>query len=525
MFTKDLWEEWLSSELKNYKLEDGRKKFLKKGYTHFDHRIWLPLHYSKIKNLLQNNLKEKNVHTGKMQWHAFTPFIKLLLKTPRFRYQEEERHYNLECKIRPICFASHFDSLIFSFYSYALNKKYQQYIIDKEFGDCVLAYRSDTGKCNIQYSKEIFDQIKRFNTVYGKCTVIALDIKSYFDCIDHATLKQKWIKVWGIGDKLPDDQFKVFEALTRYSYVGRKSLYKKYKVNVRELKRHDLFPSTLFDLVPGSSIREKYDRLRSDRIIVDNRVSSRNPSPKGIPQGSSMSALLSNLYLIDYDESMSKLAQDQGFVYRRYCDDIILVCRQDVANDLKRIAINEVKDKYHLTIQEAKAEIIDFQPNSKGNIRSFRRKRDNLKLPILPSSSNERSLYKNLQYLGFEFNGKETFIRCSSVSRYFRKMKARVDRSVKMAYSPKGEGEKIFRFQIYERYTHFGSQNFITYAKKSAKAWYKNHEGIWREGHNSNAILKQVSRHMNILNESLNTKSMRRYCQKRAKGKNIDLKL
>lgn len=113
----------------------------------------------------------------------------------------------MECKIRPICFASHLDSLIFGFYSFGLNNKYQKYIIEKGFDDCVLAYRSDTGKCNIQFSKEIFDEVKHFNQTKGGCTAIALDIKGYFDNIDHVVLKEKWVKVW--GERLPADQFKI----------------------------------------------------------------------------------------------------------------------------------------------------------------------------------------------------------------------------------------------------------------------------------------------------------------------------
>jgi len=43
----------------------------------------------------------------------------------------------------------------------------------------------------------------------------------------------------------------------------------------------------------------------------------------GIPQGSALSALLSNIYLVDFDEYMFKLGQTIGFIYRRYCDDIL----------------------------------------------------------------------------------------------------------------------------------------------------------------------------------------------------------
>src|SRR5687768_9355824 len=75
--------------------------------------------------------------------HSFIPFVKILTKTPRYRFQENEREYMLETKIRPIAFASHFDTYLYSFYSFALTEKYQDYIKKLGFDECVLAYRTD----------------------------------------------------------------------------------------------------------------------------------------------------------------------------------------------------------------------------------------------------------------------------------------------------------------------------------------------------------------------------------------------
>ena len=522
MFTDSLWEEWLSHELLNYEITTGKKKYIKKGYTHFDHRFWLPSQKGDLKKVLANGLKVFNRTNKKMQWYAFTPFLKLLLKTPRYRYQEEEGHYDLESKIRPICFASHFDSLIFGFYSFGLNKKYQEYINANSFEECVLAYRSDTGKCNIQYSKEVFDQIKAFNIVHGSCTAIALDIKGYFDNINHNILKEKWIKVW--GTKLPDDQYQLFKNLTRYSYVNKINLYKKYNINENELRKKKKFPSTLAELIPGHTIQAKYDQLKMDKLIIQNKVSEKKPIPVGVPQGSAMSALLSNIYLIDYDKRLMELSKLKGFIYRRYCDDIIIICQTPMAKELKDFAIKEVKEKYHLVIQKEKAEIIDFLSDSHNIIRSFRRKKEIPDQTITPTVQNEKVLYKNLQYLGFEFNGADTFIRSSSVSRYFRKMKSRLDKTVKMAYGAKSKGEKIYRFQIYEKYSHFGTQNFISYARKAASKQYKTRKNEWKEGHNSPSIRKQLNKHMQVMESALTAKNKRQFNLKKTSNKKIFLK-
>ena len=41
----------------------------------------------------------------------------------------------------------------------------------------------------------------------------------------------------------------------------------------------------------------------------------------GIPQGSPMSAILSNIYMLDFDKYCCELANNFGGIYRRYCDD------------------------------------------------------------------------------------------------------------------------------------------------------------------------------------------------------------
>ena len=224
---------------------------------------------------------------------------------------------DLETKIRPICFASHVDSLIFGFYSFALTRKYESFIKAKGFDECVLAYRSDLGKCNIQFAKEVFDHIKDRKG----CVAIALDIKGYFDNIDHLKLKEAWSKI--LGGCLPRDQFKLFETLTHYSYVNKKTLLRHFRINLKKQKA----PKTLLDLIPGMRNFEKFNILRRHKLLVKNsKPSKETKRMAGIPQGSALSALLSNIFLIDFDKMMFEKSKQEGFFYRRYCDDIIIIC-------------------------------------------------------------------------------------------------------------------------------------------------------------------------------------------------------
>jgi hypothetical protein len=516
------WQGWSEQEESNYKIRKDKNgndihHYLKKGYLHFDLRFWFPEHKEELKKILKNGLRVFHKKHKRDEWWAFSPFIKILINTPRYKFQNTENKYDLETKIRPICFASHHDSLIFGFYSYALTRKYEEYIEGENFSECVLAYRSNLGgKCNIQFSKEVFEEVRR----RGNCSVIALDIKGYFDHIDHEILKEKWSRI--IGEKLPEDQYKIYQALTEYSYVTKNSILKKYNISIKKLPS---LPKTLLDLVPGKQDYEKYQKLRSDKLIVtNNKPDKKSGRYLGIPQGSGMSALLSNIYLIDFDKYFIEKARDEGFMYRRYCDDIIIVCDSNKANELQKLTIKKILDDYYLEIQDKKVELTEFRPNSKGKIRAFNKKKL-INIGIDETDiTNENFFYKSLQYLGFEFNGQDIFIRSSSLSRYFRKMKARIVKTVSMAYSDNRKAEKIWTRQLFHRYSHLGKRNFLSYAYKASYPEYLNSKGEKKEGMNSPAIRKQLSRHSTILLRTLEKKNIARYLWKVKKGEFVKLK-
>ncbi|MBK7035441.1 MAG: group II intron reverse transcriptase domain-containing protein [Bacteroidetes bacterium] len=526
MFTHDefefYWQHWSKLEEANYtvaKKTSGKeiRKYLKKGYTHFDHRFWFPERKDEIKLILQNGLRIKNTFNDKVRWWSFAPFLKVLIKTPRYKYQDSNDEYDLETKVRPISFAAHIDSLIFGFYSFALTKIYEKYLAENGFSDCVLAYRSNlSGKCNIQFSKEIFEEVRRRKT----CTAIALDIKGYFDHIDHTILKDQLARV--IGEKLPEDQFKLYKALTKYSYVSKPSILKKYGIILKKLNQP---PQTLLELIPGKKDFEKFDRLRLDKLIVSNdKVNKNTKRMAGIPQGTGMSALLSNIYLIDFDADLNDKAKKEGFLYRRYCDDIIVICDSEKAIELQSYIIKKIQSEYFLTIQDKKVELTEFRENKVGKIRAFNKKRmlkDNIENV---TKEQEHIYYKSLQYLGFEFNGQDIFIRTSSLSRYYRKMTGRIIKTVMMAYSPKSNSNKIWKEQMLHRYTHLGKRNFLKYAYNSSKASYKNSAGELKEGMDSPAIRNQISRHFQIFIRTLEAKNMQRFSSKAMAGKATKIK-
>ncbi|MCT1525653.1 antiviral reverse transcriptase Drt2 [Sphingobacterium hotanense] len=491
LYSADVWKRFVEKTLKSKE----------KRYKHFDHRFDFSKHNEKIRDLVRDP-KLKRIST-----HAFLPFVKILIKTPRYKYNETASEYALETKIRPISYASHFDSYIYSFFAFALNERYQSYIHRKGFESCVLAYRSDMeGECNIQFAKKAFDSIDSMMKKEGECTAIALDIKGYFDNIDHSILKEKWCKVISV-QHLPIDQYNLFKSLTQYAYVNQASLLKHFKVDLNKVKQY----RTLLDLIPDAidrkSFREKFELLRKKKLVTSNRPKTDKVSHKlkfkGIPQGSPMSSILSNIYLIDFDEWLYNRGDEVGFKYFRYCDDLLIVCKtkdtDKIISDLK----NELSKKYDLPIQDKKTEIILFKSNKNKVIHGFNQKKTNLHSSTQP----EDRLYKNLQYLGFEYNGRNVYIRPGSLSRYFRKMKGRIKKTMMMAYGKKSQENYLRKRQLYERYSHFGERNFITYAQNAARETYRNSNGVLKQGFNSVSIKRQLAAHFAILQKDLKESS------------------
>src|SRR6185312_4403266 len=125
-----------------------------------------------------------------------------------------------------------------------------------------------------------------------------------------------------------------------YAYVNKNTFLRHFGIHLRKLERK---PTLLHHLGTGS-FQEKFQVLRDTNIIVKSSSHALTEDGKkryyGIPQGLAISALLSNVYLIDYDQMMSKKAKDEGFYYRRYCDDILIVCDIGRGQELQQFAVD-----------------------------------------------------------------------------------------------------------------------------------------------------------------------------------------
>ena len=184
-----------------------------KRYPHFDK--YLPP--SEIEAIVKD--------PERVRTNAFYPFLLYNKKWQPFRSEDPLA----KSKVRPIRYASRRDAYILSYYRRLISEKYETALATLGISECVIAYRKisvdgeeQRGKCNIHFAKDAFDAV----SALGDCCAVTLDISSYFESIDHETLRRIWCRLWEV-DELPPDHAKVFRAITRYAVVDRDSVYER----------------------------------------------------------------------------------------------------------------------------------------------------------------------------------------------------------------------------------------------------------------------------------------------------------
>jgi hypothetical protein len=391
----------------------------KGAYLHFDNRLRLTPYIVKYITQPHNIVR-----------HSFYPFIHSAIITKKY----DRSSGKIEKKPRDIHYASHIDSLIFSWYTVLLSDPFEQLLTKQGITQNVIAYRklkiNNESASNIHFAQQVFDYIKN----YGECVVFAFDITHFFDNLDHKILKNEWKELLGVAE-LPLDHYKVYRRLTAFSYVNRKSIIRKLHLR---LSKNIVF------LKRFCTVKEFDSKIRP--------LKKENTNNFGIPQGSPISALLSNIYLNKFDLEISEYIEKHSGLYRRYSDDIIVVCKQENKDEVFQIILDNLK-KVRLDINPKKTEAVTFSNNG-----------ERLIIDTDPSKSNRNKL----QYLGFEFDGANFYIRSSSISRYYRKMKHGVKRTFNRNI-PKMQGKKRYLRSVYELYSHLGESNFIKYALRTSR--------------------------------------------------------
>ncbi|KGM28074.1 DNA polymerase [Photorhabdus luminescens] len=389
-----------------------------RGYLHFDNPVTL-LHALDVVTNPQY-----------IATHSFLPFISFTAKSYKIRKDPLTNSLARKCKPREIAYSSHMDSHIFSYYASILDSFYELEVKKHGVDKNILAFRK-LEKSNIEFAYEAFEEIK----IRKNCSAVALDLSKFFDTLDHNILKNAWCKLIS-ESSLPADHYAVFKNITKFSKVDKDQLYPLFGISKHNPKhnRRKICSSDEF-------------RAKARSLIITNK------SGRGIPQGSPISALLSNIYMLNFDIEMKSYVESIGGEYFRYCDDMLFIVPIEQKNKVAGEAKKRLKG-LKVDLNNDKTEIREFTAHVSGKI----------------------SCYKPLQYLGFLFDGNNIYLRSSSLSRYSDRMK----RGIKLAKSTMRSKNKVrisknlpekdlFKEKIYARYAHVGKRNFLSYGYRAAR--------------------------------------------------------
>ena len=461
-----------------------------KGYPHFD----APVSMQTAIDLATNPDLVKH--------HKFLPFLSYKSLTKKFGSKKP--------KERLIRYGARKDAYIYSYYRKLLMDCYNPLLEKLGLDECVIAYRHITyedkgelhGKCNINFAKEAFEEIAR----RGECIAITLDISGFFESLDHKLIRQKWLKLLGV-EKLPDDHYRVYRNITNYKIVDLDECYKrlghmtietvgkrkvrKYKYSKKDqpkqlCKGMEEFRDKVagYDPTYQSIIRgNPYIDPTTDRLQWGK---SNDIEHRGIPQGSPISDVIANMYMLDFDVKIKALADKIGGYYRRYSDDILLIIPSDTAN--YKAIIEEVEqavERNYLKIKDSKTIITRFSK----------------------SDAKEEPKGNAFEYLGFGFDGQKILLKSQTLTRYYKKMHHGINAAVKAAIEKAkeaGASDPLFFIDIpgiYHRYSNphrdwknrdgKKARNFISYVKRSKDLMA------------DNAIQNQLRKHRRIIRKTL----------------------
>ena len=390
----------------------------KKGYAHFDNRV----------SLAMPTIKSYVLSSEKIAKHGFYPLIHFKLKN--FKFGKKSKH-----KLRELFYCAHLDRCVYQRYSFLINYHYNLWVHEKCIDNVAIAYRDNKDKNNIDFAKNAFEQIKK----YGKCFVFVGDFTNFFDKLNHKYLKEMLCKVLKT-DFLAEDYYAVFKNITRFSYIDWEDILKAAGENIQT-----------------RGIRRK---MNSQEIILSKsqfrnakQYIKKHTDPFGIPQGSPISAVLSNVYMIEFDQYINEYVLSNNGIFMRYSDDFIIILPYEHESEINA----------HTEF------IFDYFDSLDGLVELQKEKTaqyifDKNQIYEFPSGKTSQ-----IDYLGFIYDGKIIRMRPKAITKYYYRMRRKAHTIGKSGWISK-YGRHITAKELYDIYSYGGErQTFIDYAKKAKK--------------------------------------------------------
>lgn len=351
---------------------------MSKRYNHID----FPLTQKKAAVFYERIQNEQVV-----KQHRFLPFIRFTVDFDKYN-----RHNGIQKKERPISLVAHKDAGIYTLYADKLNEHYNAFSIAAEFSQNAVAYRNADefkGVSNITTAKEVFDFIDVNKNGY----VIKGDFKGFFDNLDHEILNNNIKTVLNYsGLEITSDWQRVLTNLEKFTFIEKNLLEQEMSLQnlefpVRKRKNEAYF----------SNLKSFGNFIKSNKSLLNKN------SQFGIPQGTSLSAVLANVYMIEFDDLISNKVKSMGGIYKRYSDDFIIVIpelkiRDEVFEDFVKCVIKSSQNLLKLQIEKNKTNLLKFHEGNFVNWKTGGK--------------------TGLDYLGFVFSDNTVSVRPKSIYKF-----------------------------------------------------------------------------------------------------------
>lgn len=385
-----------------------------KPYAHFDLRV----------SLSMPSIRKYVMDRTKIVTHSFYPFIHFEKKNSRYGKKGPK-------KPRELYYCSHLDRCVYQRYAFLLNYQYNIWACENNIDDVAIAYRDKLGKNNIDFAKDAFDAIRSF----PQCFILVGDFTNFFDNLEHQYLKKMMCEVLGV-ERLPQDYFSVFKNITRFSSWDWKDIVKAAGENIAERGVR-------------KKINSKETLLTKEQFQKNKKDIKKNISGVGVPQGSPISAVLSNIYMIKFDKDIKRYVTSKGGIYMRYSDDFIIVLPYERDAEIADFT------SYIFSYVESMKGLIDLQ---KEKTSCYTYKDEVIYEGDQPSSIN---------YLGFLFDGKNIRIRPRAITKYYYRMRRKAN-TIGRSNWTSSKGRRISAKELYSIYSRNDEkQTFIDYARKA----------------------------------------------------------
>ena len=450
-------QEWLTSRATIEKSQ--------RSYAHFDYRTDIGQQQTYISD------------PKKIEQHGFYPFIHYEQKQVKFNKTTGPKE-----KLRDICYASHIDRCIYQYYSFLLGGLYNQRVTQDGISAVAVAYRTDLRQNNVHFAKRAINFIRNVSP----CYVMIGDFTGFFDHLDHKYLKQQWCAVMGVPE-LPKDHYKVFRSVTRYSTWELSDL-----LDLNGLK-DDRAGRRALNSMQRVLTLEEY-KANSNRKHI-----KQNPNAFGIPQGSPISGLLANVYMLEVDKAVNDLVTELNGLYMRYSDDFIVVLPDE--GTTTRQALQTISARFNgvpgLTLEPNKTQYFRYESTELKNCGSFFG---------VPQEGQKRFI----NFLGFTFDGKTVSIRMKTLSKYYHRMYSKAKTIRKSAgYSTKGN--HISPENLYALYSRKGAKGYWIKKKDGKRKWHSGNflSYVYRaksEFGNKESIERDTRKHMTKIRKALKSK-------------------